>query len=190
MSLKSVLKTLITVSLASVGSADLTRSLPISYGHCYHVVDEQNQYLGHDINAEWRFLQFGPQANGGSFKICPQPGTTCGLNQPDAVVNAGQTFYLFDNNGNFHAPNGNTIVSNDGGFLFAGAGVWNQYVEFTATNERAGAVNPALRVHARDHWPVPHDGLSVNPALQNHLLTDYSHSSAILNFVETDCPPS
>jgi hypothetical protein len=105
------------------------------------------------------------------------------LNQPDAVVDAGQPFYLYDIVGNILAASGNTIVSNAAGQLLAGGGVWNQYVEFTATNERSSS--STIRVHARDHWASPHDGLSVNAL--NYLITDYAHGSALLNFVETDC---
>lgn len=190
--MKSIaLKSLLAASLALFGSAEeadeqntdaLVRSLPISYGHCYHVVNENNEYLGHD-NQPLHLLQFGSQANAAAFKICPQPGYTCGLNQPNAVVDAGKPFYLFDTVGNYLAASGNTIVSNAAGFMFAGGGGLNQYVEFTATNERSST--STIRVHARDHWPVPHDGLSLNPL--NYLITDYNHGSALLNFVETDC---
>ncbi|OJJ00804.1 hypothetical protein ASPVEDRAFT_27516 [Aspergillus versicolor CBS 583.65] len=192
MSMKSIaLKSLLALPLALFGSAEqadeqntdaLVRSLPISYGHCYHVVNANNEYLGHDATG-YHFLQFGSQASAAGFKICSQPGFTCGLNQPDAVVDAGQPFYLYDFVGNILTASGNTIVSNTAGQLLAGGGAWNQYVEFTATNERSDT--RTIRVHARDHWAAPHDGLSVNGL--NYLITDYNHGSSLLNFVETDC---
>ncbi|KAJ6178694.1 hypothetical protein N7519_009155 [Penicillium mononematosum] len=80
-------------------AADRSHSISIRYGKRYHIVNDKRDFLAHDWT-HWRFLQMGPRAHTGVFKICASMNH-CTLNQPNEVVQAGDKFLIFDEQGNY-----------------------------------------------------------------------------------------
>lgn len=198
MSIKSVLKLALAFAMAGAVHAeeateqqanDLSRTLDISYGKCYHIVsrDNNHEYLGHNKPTPLHILQMGSRADVVPFKVCKGPGH-CTLNQPNSRVQAGEEFYLYDTVGSYWAPNGGTVVANNGGWLYPETASNRQYVVFSAYNECMGGTYPCpVRLHARDTYPWADNGVFINNADWKNLWMNKGGSSLFLTFEEVPC---
>jgi hypothetical protein len=155
---------------------DLRKSLPISYGKCYHITTDQNEYLGHNPA---KFLHFGKRSEAATFQVCKHK-SSCTPNQPNKVVQGGEEFLLYDIEG--HEKN---YVVNRGGYLSPHYLNYNDVIKFWGRKECFGD-DCAVRLRAKDeswNW----DGLRIVPFYKTIQHT-YDNSALVLDFKETRCP--
>ena len=154
---------------------DLSKSLPISYGKCYHITSDQKGYLGHDLH---KLLKFSGRSQAGLFQVCKHK-SSCTPNQPNKVVQNGEEFLLYDING--HEKR---FIVNRGGLLGPHFGAYNNAIKFWGKKECFEDDCP-IRLRGKDDrygW----DGLKIN--LHNYMYRFNDNSAVVVGFKETRCP--
>lgn len=160
-----------------VDTYDLHKSLPISYGKCYHIISDRNEYLGHNI---YEKLHFGGRGSSGIFQICKNK-SNCTPNQTNKVVQAGEEFVLYDINGNERR-----YVVQWGTLLFPHTGLYTDIVHFRGHKECFGDNECAIRLQGKEDV-ANYNSLFINP-ISKVLSISYTGSSPVLEFKETRCP--
>lgn len=157
-----------------IDTNDLSKSLPISYGKCYHIATDQNEYLGHNQ----KLLHFGRRRQAGLFQVCKHK-SSCTPNQSNKVVQEGEEFILYDING--HEKR---FVVSQGVFMRPHLSWVNNVIKFWGRKECFGD-DCAVRLRAKDErWSF--DGLNVNPF--DYIYHTNDQSALVLDFKEARCP--
>ena len=158
-----------------VDTDDLSKSLPISYGKCYHIVSKKRDYLGHNLA---NFLQFGGGRDG-LFQVCKSK-YSCAPNQPNKVVPSGQKFILYDFNGN-----DKKYVVAVGRYLKPHIGLYKDTVMFEGRKEHTRE-GYAVRLGAQDET-YGFSGLTLDN-LNRPFLSNLDRAGPLVYFEETGCP--
>lgn len=164
-------------------------SLPISYGKCYHIVNHNNEYIGHDWTV-LGYLKFGRRANAAVLKVCANM-QICTSNKPSEVVQAGEEWYLYDTQGSTSSNGGAFIVGLKGGYLLPAVLANQNFMVFNGQNERASYSDSAIRLSAHDSGYPLQTGLHMGLITGDYIFTQpYSHEGILVDFEEVNCPPS
>ncbi|CAI7655738.1 unnamed protein product [Penicillium viridicatum] len=168
----------------------LTQRFPSSlvYGKCYHLVNHDNEYIGHDATI-WGRLKFGRRANSAVFEVCANKHI-CTSNQPSEVVNAGEEWLLYDTEGSPYSKGGAFLVGLKNAFLIPQYALNTNFMHFSGLNERSSYSDRAIRLHAHDSWPLIQSGLHLGWARGDYIRPQSSHEGVLIDFEEVNCPPS
>lgn len=157
-----------------VDTDDLAKSLPISYGKCYHI-KRKSEYLGHN---HANLLQFGA-GSVGLFQVCKSK-SSCAPNQPNKVVQSDQKFILYDLDG---YEKSYIVAANY--LLRPHTGVLKDTVIFEGKKEHTGE-GYAVRLRAQDET-LGIGGLTVNN-YKFLWLSSGNYGNPLVYFEETGCP--
>ncbi|KAF4772150.1 hypothetical protein N7455_009025 [Penicillium solitum] len=196
MHLKSVVAAFFALTLSGVahaeedspGAVNPEYSLPISYGKCYHLVNHNHEYIGHDATG-FGNLKFGRRANAAVLKVCANM-YMCTSNNPSEVVQAGHEWYLYDTQGSGVSNGGAFIAAFKGSTLCPAFSGGQNFVVFRGANERASYSDSAIRLYAHDSTMPPTTGLHIFPGLDFIYTQFNSQEGVLLDFEEVNCPPS
>ncbi|KAJ5425052.1 hypothetical protein N7465_000122 [Penicillium sp. CMV-2018d] len=168
------------------GAVNPEYSLPISYGKCYHLVNHNNEYIGHDAAALGR-LKFGRRANSAVFKICANM-QICTSNQPSEVIQAGEEWYLYDTEGSRYSKGGAFLVGLKNAFLVPQYARNTNYMHFSGLNERSSYSDRAIRLSAHDsRYPIQ-SGLHIGRRNRLVSIIKQNNISLLRQFI-TSCSP-
>ncbi|KUM56983.1 hypothetical protein ACN42_g10217 [Penicillium freii] len=162
--------------------------LPISYGKCYHLVNHDNEYIGHDATI-WGRLKFGRRANSAVFKVCANM-QICTSNQPSEVVNAGEEWYLYDTEGSRYSKGGAFLVGLKNAFLIPQYALNTNFMHFLGLNERSSYLDRAIRLSAHDSLYPVQTGLHMGGRRRNRLVSIIKQNNiSLLRQFIASCSP-
>ncbi|KAF7520479.1 hypothetical protein PCG10_009124 [Penicillium crustosum] len=198
MHFKSVLAAFFALTLSGVahaeedspGAVNPEFSLPISYGKCYHLVNHNNEYVGHDLPNPGR-LKLGRRGNAAVLKVCANM-QICTSNRPSEVVQAGEEWYLYDTQGSTLSHGGAFIVGQKNAFLLPAWWANQNFMVFHGINERASRSDIGIRLFAHDSTYPVQTGLHIGFVTGDYIYAGggSNQEGILIDFEEVNCPPS